>query len=90
MNSEKLCNKNHSIYTAIISATKQAKEIKELINTKREDMKLLIDFAIGERKLCSYKPKYVSSEKQRDELFLWSLRQLREQIKELERELSQL
>ena len=74
-----------------VSCNKQIKLLKNLIKTRRSDMKLLIAFAIGEKKLPSRytrNPKYWERTEEDDKRLFWTLRQIREQIHELEQQLA--
>jgi hypothetical protein len=66
----------------------RCKEIQETIQLRRKDMKLLIAFAVGEKTLTpQYRVKNAVRTQQDDKCLLWSLNQLREQIRHLEQEL---
>lgn len=74
----------------ITSPQKQINALEEKIKLRRNDMKLLIAFAIGEKTLPKRylnAPKFWERTEEDDKRLLNSLRQLREQIYGWEQEL---
>jgi hypothetical protein len=72
-----------------ISPHKRSKEIREIIQSRRKDMKLLIAFAVGEKK-WPHATNFFSRSLDDDQRFLGSLRELRRQVLCLEQELLSL
>jgi hypothetical protein len=69
--------------------SKEKQAIQEAIQLRRKDMKLLIAFAVGEKRLPqhSHHPRFLRRTVQDDKCLLWSLNQLRKQIQGLEQAL---
>lgn len=76
-----------------ISPYKRHKALQKAIRLRRNDMKLLIAVAVGEKlfpMMCSHSAKFLERSEADDRRFLWTLRQLRDQIRCLEQEASLL
>ena len=77
-----------------LATKKRLEEIKNLIKTHRDNFQLVIDFALGtkkfKRKCLSLRVQNDQRTEEEDQSLLWTLTNLRTQIRALQQELNTL